>query len=331
MNTNKAAQAGEGRRGSALHRMITSPIFIVTALFVLILVVGSITVPSMLKRSNLTNVARNGAITGMFAIAATIVLLVGEIDLSLGTTMMLSLVVGAQLYQVTSDVVMILATLATGLLLGLINGLIVTRFKVKSLMATLGTQSLFGSLAYLISRGRTMLFYQAPNYIWMGQGYILGIPVPVVFFVITVLILFIVLQYSRFGREAYFTGTNPLAAWLAGVNTSRIKLIAFVISGFCAAAGGLFQAALINEVYISTGAGYELTGLAIAIFGGASLKGGKGSVLSTAVAVMAFQLLLNVMTLSGMGTYMEQVFKGIFLIIIVVVFQYLERRRYAKL
>ena len=324
--------ASSGKSKLQPHRIVTSSQFIVLCLLIIVWIVGSITAPAMLQRDNLINVIRGSAITGMFALAATLVLLVGEIDLSLGSTMVFALIIGSKLYGVTSDIVMIIATLVAGALLGLFNGIVITVFKVKSLMATLGTMSLFGGLAYFLSSGKVALFYQAPNYLWMGKGMILGIPVPVVFSVVIFVVLFIFLHLTKFGKEVYFTGANPLAAWMSGVNIKRIKLIIFVLAGLFATLGGLFQSALLNEVGPSYGAGgYEMTGLSIAIFGGTSMAGGKGSILSTALAAITFQLLLNVLTLSGLGTYMEQVFKGLFLIIIVISFQNLERKRYAKL
>ena len=286
----------------------------------------------MLQKENLINVIRNSAITCMFALAATGTLLVGEIDLSLGSMMVFSLIIGSMFYDVTNDIVMMIIMLGSGMLLGFINGVIVTRFKVKSLMVTLGTMTLYGGLAYLLSSGKVALFYRAPNFLWMGRGMIGFLPVPAVVTFIVLIIMFIFLQFTKFGKEVYFTGANSLTAWLSGVNIKRIKLTMFVLSGFCSALAGVFQSALLNEVGPSYGAGgYEMTGLSIAIFGGTSMAGGKGNVLSTAVAVMTFQLLLNVLTLSGVGTYMEQVFKGIFLIIVVISFRNLEIRRYAKI
>jgi len=286
----------------------------------------------MLQSHNLLNIARNGAITGMFALAATVVLLVGEIDLSLGATMVLALILGGMLNDVTNDVVMIIASLLAGLALGFVNGFLVAKFRIKSLMVTLGAMSLYTGLAYVISRGRVVLLWNAPNYRWMGRELLLGMPVPVVFFLAILIIMYILLTKTKFGKEAYYTGANPLAAWMSGVNIRRIKLVMFMLSGLCATLGGLFQAALLSEVGpFYGGAGHEMTGLSIAIFGGASLSGGKGSVLCTAVAALTFSLLLNVLILSGLGTYMEMVFKGFFLIVIVIVFQYLETKRYSRI
>ncbi|MDR1048269.1 MAG: ABC transporter permease [Synergistaceae bacterium] len=315
-----------------LRRAVTSSLFVVVCLLFAVWTVGALIAPAMLQKENLINVFRNSAITGTFALAATCVLLVGEIDLSLGPTMVFALIMGSTLYETTSDVIMIFAMLLSGALLGLFNGVIVAVFKVKSLMATLGTFSLYGGLAYLLSSGKVVLFYQAPRFLWLGRGMVGSVPVPVIFALAVLAVMYVVLQFTKFGREVYFTGANPLAAWLSGVNVRRIKLLMFVVSGFVSSLAGVFQAALFNELgpsYVS--GGYEMTGLSIAIFGGVSMAGGKGSVLSTAVASLTFQLLLNILTLTGMGTYMEQVFKGIFLIVVVISFQRLEVKRYSKL
>lgn len=312
------------RMGSQLF---TSSLFIVFALLVIVLIIGAIFVPTMLNTDNLLNVLRTGAITGMVAVGATIVLLVGEIDLSLGSTMVFSLIIGSKLLGVTSDIVVVFVTCLCGMALGFINGVLITVFKVKSLMATLGTLSLFSGLAYFTAGGHTPLLYQAPNYLWLGKGSIAGIPIPIIVFFIVVAALSALLHYTKYGRETYYTGANTLAAWLSGVNIRIIKLISFMVAGLCASIAGVFQVALLNEIVPTIGTGYELTGLAIAIFGGTSMVGGKGSVLGTCIAVMAFQLLLNILTLSGCGTYMEQIIKGAFLIIIVIVFQKMEESK----
>jgi ribose/xylose/arabinose/galactoside ABC-type transport system permease subunit len=317
---------------ASLRQIVTSSLFIVICLLVLVWTVGAFAAPAMLQKDNLINVIRNSAITCTFALAATGVLLVGEIDLSLGSTMVFALIIGSKLYGMTSDVVMIAVMLLSGALLGFFNGIIITVFKVKSLMATLGTFSLYGGIAYLLSSGKVALFYQAPHFLWLGRGMLGSVPVPVVVTFVILIVMYIFLQFTKWGKEVYFTGANPLAAWLSGVNVKHIKLTMFVVSGFLAALAGMFQSALLNEVGPSYAAGgYEMTGLSIAIFGGTSMAGGKGSVLSTAVAALTFQLLLNVLTLTGVGTYMEQVFKGIFLIVIVISFQNLEVKRYSSL
>lgn len=307
-------------------QLFTSSLFIVFALLVVVIIIGAVFVPTMLNTDNLLNVLRTGAITGMVAVAATIVLLVGEIDLSLGSTMVFSLILGSKLLGVTSDIVVVIVTCLCGIVLGFINGALVTVFKVKSLMATLGTLSLYSGLAYFTAGGLTPLLYKAPNYLWLGKGSIAGIPVPIIAFFIVMAVLSVLLHYTKYGRETYYTGANTLAAWLSGVNIRKIKLIAFMVAGLCASIAGVFQVALLNEILPTIGVGYELTGLAIAIFGGTSMVGGKGTVLGTCIAVIAFQLLLNILTLSGCGTYMEQIIKGAFLIIIVIIFQNMEKR-----
>ncbi|HUK99842.1 MAG TPA: ABC transporter permease [Nitrospirota bacterium] len=314
-------------RHGFVKELFSSNLTIVIALLIAVLIGGAIFVPTMMQSNNLINVVRTSAIVGTVAIGSTLVLLVGELDLSLGGTMCFSLILGSLFIGKSSEAVVLTVTVLSGLVLGTFNGFIVTKFKINSFMATLSTLIIFSGIANLVAGGKTAYLYQSPFYMWLGKGSLSGIPVPIIIFFVFVIILSIVLHFTKLGMEIYFTGANALAAWYAGIHTSAIKIFAFAVSGFCSAVAGIFLVGQINEIVPTIGPGYELTGLAIAVFGGTSMRGGTGSILGTAVAVITFELLINILTLSGMGTYMEGMLKGVFLIIIVIVFEKLNKRK----
>ncbi len=312
--------------GNVKKAILKNHTFILFIILACVMIIGSIFVPSLAQKGNLLNVLRLASIVGLAAIGATVVLLVGEIDLSIGSVMSLSLVAGGMMVGYGS-VPALAATCLTGIVLGIINGVLVTKLKINSLMVTLGTMSVFAGFANVVTRGQSVFLYDAPFYLSLGRGYIAGIPVPVIIFLSVGILLSIMLKYTKTGKEIYFTGANTRAAWISGINTDRIKLIAYSISGLTAALAGPLLSSQTNRITPIQGVGFELSAIAVAVLGGTSLIGGKGTVIGTILGALTFQLLLNVLTLSGVGTYMEQVLKGLLLIVIVVVYQIVDKPR----
>lgn len=314
----KMSRTGVGKSILKNHTVI---LFMILAC---VLIIGGIFVPALLQKNNLLNVIRMASIVGLTAIGATVVLLVGEIDLSIGSIMSVSLVTGGLMIQYGSGTALAV-TFLTGIVLGIINGIFVTRLKINSLMVTLGTMSVFGGLANVITSGQSIFLYKAPFYLSLGKGYIAGIPVPVVIFLIVGVLFSLLLKYTKSGRELYFTGANQKAGWISGINTNRIKLIAYAVSGLTAALAGPLLSSQTNRITPVQGMGFELSAIAVAVLGGTSLAGGKGTVSGTILGALTFQLLLNILTLSGIGTYMEQILKGFLLVLIVVFYRVIDK------
>ena len=310
---------------SYLRVFLSNNVFILLAILALVLIFGGIFVPNIFKLMNVINVIRVVSIVGIIAIGETFVLLTGEIDISVGSIMSLSLVTGG-LFLDLGSVPALLITCATGLILGIINGVVVAKGRVKSLIVTLGTLSIYGGLALVVSRGQAVYLYGLQGYLWTGKGYFLGIPAPVIFFIAICVLSFIFLTFTSTGRYLYYTGANEMAAFCSGVRVDKIKILAFAIAGLCAAmAGPLFSSQTIRVTPIQ-GVGFELSAIAIVVLGGTTLSGGKGTILGTLIGALTYGFLLNILSLSGIGTYMEQVLKGVLLIVIVIVFQNVRRR-----
>lgn len=297
------------------------------AILVFVLLVGAIFVPSIYSSMNLINVMRMVSIMGFIAIGETLILLIGEIDISVGSIMSLSLVLGG-FFLPLGTVPALFITLTVGGLLGMINGFAIVKGNINSLIMTLGTLSVFAGLALVVTRGKATYLYDYDLYLWLGKGYILGIPVPVVFFFGITGAVFFLLTYTKFGRELFFTGANPTAAHCSGIKTNRIKIFAFTMAGVMAAITGPFIASQTNRITPTLGVGYELTAIAVTVLGGTLLAGGKGNVLGTLVGAMTYGFLLNILSLSGIGTYMEQFLKGGLLILIVIIFQNITKEQY---
>jgi ribose/xylose/arabinose/galactoside ABC-type transport system permease subunit len=329
-NNRLTANADHGGKpeDSLLKRWLGKNEFVLLVILGLVFLLGVISVPKMLNAMNLFNLVRNTAFVGVVALASTLVILVGEFDISLGALVSLAVLVGGMTMQAgANSLVGILVTLLVGALLGLLNGFLIVIMKIPSLMATLGAMQLYSALNMMLNNNLVIYLYDHPAFSFLGQGNLFFIPVPAVIFLTIAGLLMFMLQKTKFGREFYFTGANERAAYLSGVATARVKLLAFVLSGFCAAFTGVYLAGQSNQIFTLIANQYSLSGICVAILGGVMIGGGKGTVMGTVIGALLFQLAINILTLSGLGTYVEMLLKGALLIIIVAAYQLLERVR----
>jgi ribose/xylose/arabinose/galactoside ABC-type transport system permease subunit len=295
-------------------------------LLALVLVVGGVLVPHVFQVDNITNVLRSASIVGLVAIGMTFVLLTGEIDLSVGSIMSLSLVLGGQFLDEGGGVALAVTGLC-GLALGAINGIAVGYGRVNSLIMTLGTLAIYGGIANVVARGQAVYLYQAPAYSWTGKGTLLGLPFPLWVFLAVCVAGTVTLALTKFGRQVYYTGASNVAAWYSGVDVARTKVLVFAISGLLAALAGPLLASQTNRITPNLGVGYELAAIAIAALGGTALDGARGTVIGTLIGALIYGFLLNILSLSGVSTYTEQVLKGCLLILVVLLFQRLVFRK----
>jgi ribose/xylose/arabinose/galactoside ABC-type transport system permease subunit len=302
-------------------RLMKNSDFMLFLIFLTVLIIGAIFVPAMLQEINITNVIRNAAIVGIVATGATFVLLTGEVDMSVGSILSITAVIGGILLNKgISPALALLISLVLGGALGFLNGVLVSKGKITSLMVTLGLSMVYAGIANILVRGQAAYLYGVDLYQWLCKGFILRIPVPTwLFLLITVFFTFI-MNNMTIGRQVYFVGANIKAAEYSGIKSDKIKILMFVICGVCAALTGPILSAQTNRIIPTLGSGYELSAIAIAVLGGTPLEGGRGSILGTFIGAMIYTFLLNILTLSGIGTYMEGVLKGLLLIAIVVVF-----------
>lgn len=305
--------------------IISNNIYILLIILFFTLIIGRILVHSIFKLTNILNVLRIISIVGLITFGEAIVLLTGEFDVSVGSIMSLSLIIGGSFINQGSIIALII-TYLSGIMLGIINGIIVGCGRVNSLIATLGTMAIYASLANIITGGKVIYLYGF-SYLWLGRGYIIGIPVPVVFFIVISIICYLFLSFTRTGRYIYFTGANEIAALYSGIRIDIIKILAFSFSGFFASIAGPMYASQTQRITPVLGKGFELTAFAIAFLGGIYIWGGKGSIIGVVIGAIIYGFLLNILALSGIGTYMEQVLKGILLISIVIIFQRVQLKK----
>jgi ribose transport system permease protein len=283
--------------------------------------------PFFLSVSNFLNILLATSTIGVLAIAATFVISSGGLDLSLGSVMGLSGVVGAYVAvnMGAPSLFGVAACILAGAIAGYVNGQIVTRAFVPAFIVTLGMLGIARGLALVISGGRVI--YGLPEYLlFLGQGRPFGVPVPVIIFVLTAMIAHCVLAYTRFGRHTLALGDSEGAARAAGIRVERQRRILYSLSGGLAGLAGMIFMARINSGDPTAGLNYELTAITAAIIGGTNLFGGRGSILGTMIGALIMGVLQNGLNLLAVQSYYQQMAIGAVLILAVFIDQYQVRK-----
>jgi inositol transport system permease protein len=313
-------------------------------IFLIVLMAGfAIAEPRFLSPLNLFNVLRQVSIYGLLAVGMTFVILTAGIDLSIGSLVAFCGLVAAAVAKggisnrfnvgAGQDVLgygwelAALAAIAVGILGGFLQGFAITRLKVPPFVVTLGGMSAFRGAALLFAAGGPISGFP-PDFVWWGQGRILGqVPVPVICFLVFAILAHIVLRYTRYGRQVYAVGGNPEAARLSGLNVRRVTLSVYVIMGFFAGLGSFVLAARLNSAEAVAGTGYELTVIASVVIGGTSLFGGVGSIFGTVIGTILIGVLLNGLVLLDVSSYVQQIIIGIIIVLAVAFDTFAKSRR----
>jgi len=273
--------------------------------------------------NNLLNVLRQVSIIGIVAYGMTFVILSGGIDLSVGSVLALSSAITAGVMSSTHSIALaILAGLVTGALLGTFTGVLVSKAKMPAFIVTLAMMSIGRGLTLIYTGGRPISegFTDLFNYI--GGGYVGPIPFPVILLLVLLGIGYLVLNNTPYGRYVYALGGNEDATRLSGINTDKIKMTVYTISGIMAAVSGIVLASRLGSAQPQAGLGYELDAIATVVLGGTSLAGGSGGIVGTLMGALIIGVLNNGMTLLGVSSFFQQVVKGLVILLAV----YIDRR-----
>ena len=291
---------------------------------ILICIIAAIISPNFLRPANIVNVVRSVSLNGIIAMGMTFVVLTGGVDLSVGSTVGVVAVSAAIMMQKRiHPVVTIAASLLIGIVLGLINGIGVTVGKLAPFIMTLGTMTALRGVARYIANGSPQNWRDSGiDFSFLGQGSILGIPVPVYIFLAVFVVAFYVLKYTEFGRSVYALGDSREAARLCGINTKKVETLCFVITGFLSALSAIIFISRLGIGQPEAGEGYELDALAMVYIGGASTAGGSGSVVGTLIGACLISVINNILNLMGISPFIQKVIQGVIIILAVL----LERR-----
>lgn len=287
-------------------------IFIVLALYL------TVATRNFATEQNLFTILRQATITGILAIGAHFIILLGDIDLSPAAVLSLSGVAAAWLMvnQSTPALLAVLIALGIGGLVGLINGLIVTQLKINAIITTLGTAGVLGGLSFIITDGRTVFGDSLDAVEFLSRGTLFErIPIPVVILFAAYLIAFLVLRYTTFGAKVFAVGNNDRAAFLSGISVTQIKILTFVLAGVLAAFAGIMQVARQGTATAGMGEDFLFPTLTAVVLGGASLKGGRGKIVNTLIAAVFLTTITNGMVLLSINIYTQRVISGAILIV----------------
>jgi ribose/xylose/arabinose/galactoside ABC-type transport system permease subunit len=315
MSEQKSAPAGEARKSLAmdLFRRLLRGRETGIAVVVLVIMAGlSFATPYFLTASNLAIVARQISLSIIIALGMTMVIILGGIDLSVGSTVAFgSVITGYTMITLGLPIwLSMLIAVGVGALIGASNGLLIVKTGVPPFIITLGMMGLARGAALVITKGSTISGLPE-SFLFLGQGYLFTyVPVPVIVAAVLAILVHIFLSRTTLGRRIYFTGSNEEAALLSGINVSRIKILVFTLAGMLAAIESVIETSRMSTAQPASGAGYELTAIGAVIIGGASLLGGEGSVLGTILGATLLGLITNGLILLGVSAYWQQVFSG---------------------
>ena len=302
-----------------------------------ILIFFSALSPHFRTIANFQNILKGFSHIGIMAVGVAFTILIGGIDLSVGSLMGLTGMVVYDLILILGlpGWVGILAALATGVLAGAVNAFLVVRIRLQPFIATLGTLVMFRGITWAISgrqmaarqaAGSSMLAITDPLYLGI-DGSIGPVPLALVYLILIVVVAHLVLHHTKLGMDLYAVGGNENAARLAGVNIDRVKFVAFVICGFLTAVAALVLTSRMTTSNEDLGTSFEFSAIAAAVMGGVSLSGGVGNPLGPALAAFIIGTMYIGLTLIGMPTYMQQVMAGFILVAAVGYDRFLETRR----
>ncbi len=290
---------------------------------ILLCVVLSLLSPVFFTAINIKNVLRDAALVAIAGTGMVMVILLGEIDLSVGSTQAVAGIVAVSVLNAFSSVVLALgASLMLGAFIGLLNGLLITRAHINSLIATLGMMAILRGSA-MVSTGAVSIQGAVDGFVEVGTGHIGPIPIPVLIAFILLALFFFVLHYTTFGRYIYAIGGNPQAARLSGLAVDKTRILVFVIAGALAALSAFILASRLNSGQPNAGLGFELQVIAAVILGGISLTGGVGTLAGSVIGILILTVLSNGLVLLNVSSFYHDIARGLVIILAV----YLDTRR----
>ena len=296
---------------------------------IIIFIIISVISPYFFTFDNMRNLLIQISIYGIVSLGMTFAIIGGEFDLAVGSMLSMSAVLIVGLEPKLGLMMAIVVALSSGLFLGLINGLLVSKAKINSFIVTFGSMVMVKGLALTYANGRPLISKSLVlNQI--GDMRIFNIPIIIIIFIIFMVICHYVLAYTQFGRNIYAIGGNLSVASATGINVNFYKCTIFIITGFFAAIAGILLAARLNTGSPIQGDEMTLTVIASVVLGGTSLSGGKGSVIRTLLGLFILFFLTNAFDLLEIQPYMQKVIKGIIIISIVAFDSYNKKRNLFK-
>ncbi len=289
---------------------------------VLLIAVVSIMSPAFLSTKNIFNILRQTSINAIIAAGMTFVILTGGIDLSVGSILAISGAVCASLLASGQSIIVgIIAAIVIGALVGFLNGFIIAKGKLQPFIATLATMTVLRGLTLVFTDGKPITLGSgklAVDFGQIGGGMIFGIPTPAIIMLVVFLVCAYILNQTKMGRYTYALGSNEEATKLSGLNTDKIKIWVYTISGILASIAGIIITSRLFSAQPTAGNGYELDAIAAVVLGGTKLAGGKGKISGTIIGALIIGVLSNALNILDVSSYYQMMVKGIVILIAVL-------------
>jgi len=281
----------------------------------LIIVIASLSSPYFLTAYNLKAVIRSLAFVSIVAIGQGCMLLLGEIDLSVGSVAGLCGVIGGILMVNIgiNPYLSLFLCLLLGAILGLLNGLITVNLKLSSLIVTIGTAGIYKGINLVISKGRAITDIPKEIY-FLGQGYLFNIPMPFVIMLIVLVLIIFLTKYTPFGRYMYAVGNSKEASWILGIRVNFIRISTFMITGLLAALAGMIMVARLGSSQPAIGELWVLNSIAAAVIGGVALTGGVGNPAGALIGAVMIGVIENIIVLYGVSVYWQTAVSGVIIV-----------------
>ena len=287
-----------------------------------LIAIVSVLSPSFLSTKNIFNILRQTSVNGIIAAGMTFVILTGGIDLSVGSILAISGAICASILVNGQNIVIaVLAALLVGAMVGFLNGFIITKGKLQPFIATLATMTILRGLTLVYTDGKPITLGSgelALNFGQIGGGKILGIPTPALIMILVFLVCAYVLKNTKMGRYTYALGSNEEATKLSGLNTDKIKIAVYTLSGILASIAGIIITSRLFSAQPTAGDGYELDAIAAVVLGGTSLTGGKGKITGTIIGALIIGVLSNALNILDVSSYYQMMVKGAVILIAVL-------------
>jgi ribose transport system permease protein len=298
------------------------PFLTLTLLFVGLAIAS----PHFLTSTNLSSVVRQTAVINIMALGMTLIIISGGIDLSVGAILAIGGLLGCMAMEKGQPIIVgVIVGILTGAFWGFVNGMLTTRLKINPFIVTLGTLGIVRGLTLIISNGLPV--HQIPReFSFLGEGTVLGVPFVLWILMACALFVHVLLEHTKLGRYAFAIGSNPDAAFYAGIPVAFHITAVYAIGGMLTGLAGMIEASRLMTGQPTAGQGYELQAIAAVVIGGGSLRGGEGSVVGTLIGAFIMGLLSNGSDLLGISPYLQQAIIGA-VIILAVSFDELRKRK----
>jgi ribose transport system permease protein len=293
---------------------------------IVLIVALAIASPHFLTNTNLSSVVRQTAVINIMALGMTLIIVSGGIDLSVGAILAMGGLLGTMAMEKGYSIpVGVLVGIATGCFWGFVNGLLTTKLRINPFIVTLGTLGIVRGLTLIISNGLPV--HQIPqSFSFLGEGTVLGVPFVLWVLLACAVAMHVIMEHTRLGRYAFAIGSNPDAAFYAGIPVAFHVTAVYAIGGALTGLAGMIEASRLMTGQPTAGQGYELQAIAAVVIGGGSLRGGEGSVMGTLVGAFIMGLLSNGSDLLGISPYLQQAIIGAVIILAVSVDELRKRK-----